>query len=103
MTKLNDSAIDEHLGFCKIATVKHSYIFMKSHISVCRLGIVRGEMALTFHYIQYFIAVYNAASKLFFNSCFSLQTINSTFSPLNSIIILLGTLVLNSSLGILPV
>lgn len=43
MTKFNDSAIDEHLGFCKIATVKHSYIFMKSHISVCRLGIVRGE------------------------------------------------------------
>lgn len=65
MTKFNDSAIDEHLGFCKIATVKHSYIFMKSHISVCRLGIVRGGMALTFHYIQYFITVYNAASKLF--------------------------------------
>ena len=32
----------EHLGFCKTATVKHSYIFMKSHISVCRLGIVGG-------------------------------------------------------------
>ena len=67
MTKFSDSPIDKHLGFCKITTVKHSYIFMKSHISVCRLGIVRGgEMALTFHYIQYFIAVYNAASKLFF-------------------------------------